>query len=166
MLRAAAPASAHIGSGFGIGLIIGGLGSLAAGLVLARRRKSSGPVALGDIAPLMPRNGAEMVHTGLLSVSAGVGEELYFRLLLPLLMIGLGAPPLFAFVAATAIFGLAHLYQGWVGVVATTVVGAVMTAIYLGSGALVLVIALHIGLDFFGLVIRPAFSRLVSPREA
>jgi membrane protease YdiL (CAAX protease family) len=63
-----------------------------------------------------------------------------------------------------AAFGLAHLYQGWVGVVATGFVGAVFTALYLWSGSLAVPIVLHVILDLLGLVVRPTAARLFARR--
>jgi len=163
-IHAALPS--HLGTEFGIGLAFGAGISLVAGLIAARRGGRGGVIQLGDIGPLMPRNGQEMVHTGLLSLAAGLGEELFFRLLLPLLLVQLGAPPLPAFVLATVIFGLAHLYQGWIGILATTAVGAALAALYLATGALWVAMAAHAAVDLFGLVIRPALTRLASPRSA
>jgi len=64
------------------------------------------------------------------------------------------------------VFGLAHLYQGWVGILATAVIGAALAALYLGSGALWLAMAVHAAFDLFGLVIRPGLTRLASARSA
>jgi membrane protease YdiL (CAAX protease family) len=58
------------------------------------------------------------------------------------------------------VFGLAHAYQGWVGVLATTVVGAVFAGLYLSTGELWIVMAAHVVLDLLGLVVRPTLARL------
>jgi membrane protease YdiL (CAAX protease family) len=163
-IRAALPS--HVGTEFAIGLAAGAGISLVAGVIAARRGARGGVIQLGDIGPLMPRNGEEMVHTGLLSLAAGVGEELFFRLLLPLLLVQLGAPPLPAFILATVVFGLAHLYQGWVGVLATTAVGTALAVLYLATGTLWVAMAAHAAVDLFGLVVRPGLTRLTSARSA
>src|SRR5581483_523580 len=56
--------------------------------VRAARRTGAPPktLMLGDVEPLMPRNGAETFWTAMLSINAGIGEELFFRLTLPLLI--------------------------------------------------------------------------------
>ncbi|MGA2951589.1 MAG: CPBP family intramembrane glutamic endopeptidase [Caulobacteraceae bacterium] len=163
-IRAGLPS--HIRTEFAVGIAIGAGVSLIVGLIAARRGGRGGVIQLGDIGPLIPRNGAEMTLAGLLSLAAGLGEELFFRLLLPLLLVQLGAPPLPAFILATVVFGLAHLYQGWVGILATAVIGAALAALYLGSGALWLAMAVHAAFDLFGLVIRPGLTRLASARSA
>jgi uncharacterized protein len=130
------------------------------GVLIAKRLKTS-HATLGDIEPLMPRNGAETGWAALLSINAGLSEECFFRLVLPLLLIGVLHNPLLAFISATILFGLVHIYQGVVGVVLTTLVGAVLAGLYLWTGSLLITIAAHAGLDLFGLVLRPTFMRLL-----
>jgi uncharacterized protein len=130
------------------------------GVLLAKKLKTSHAV-LGDIEPLMPRNAAETGWAALLSLNAGLSEECFFRLLLPLLLAGALHNPLLAFVIATILFGLVHLYQGVAGVVMTTLAGAVFAGLYLWTGSLLVTMAAHAGLDLFGLVVRPTFMRLL-----
>jgi membrane protease YdiL (CAAX protease family) len=145
--------------GFAIAVVAG----TVLGTILARRsggvRKAT---TLGDIEPLMPRNGAETFWTGLLSINAGVGEELFFRLTLPLLIALVTGNAALAFVVAALVFGLAHVYQGWVGVLATTVLGLVFTGLYLASGGLAVPIALHAAIDLMALVVRPTLARMAA----
>ncbi len=130
------------------------------GVLIAKRLKTSHAM-LGDIEPLMPRNAAETGWAALLSLNAGLSEECFFRLLLPLLLIGVLHNPLLAFISATILFGLMHIYQGVIGVVMTTLVGVVLAGLYLWTGSLWMTIAAHAGLDLFGLVVRPTFMRLL-----
>jgi uncharacterized protein len=44
-------------------------------------------------------------------------------------------------------FGLAHAYQGRVGIVTTGVLGGVMAAVYLDTGSLLLPVVLHTLID-------------------
>jgi len=156
-LRAALPLSAiepEALGGFVGGLAIGGV----ALVVIAQRRGRSG-VQLGDFAALMPRNGPETLWALALSLNAGVSEELFFRLLLPLLIVLVAGKALIAFAAASVVFGLAHLYQGWLGILATGLVGAVFAALYLWSGNLVVPMAVHAAIDVLSLVVRPTLAR-------
>jgi membrane protease YdiL (CAAX protease family) len=50
---------------------------------------------------------------------------------------------------------LSHAYQGPIGVLATGVMGALLTAAYLLTGSLVFVIVIHVATDVIGLVLRP-----------
>jgi membrane protease YdiL (CAAX protease family) len=144
------------------------LGAMAMGTglgALAARRLGRTPrsVALGDIEALLPRNRAESFHVALLSANAGLSEELFFRLLLPLLLTLITGNAAFAFLVAALAFGLVHAYQGWAGVAATTVLGLALTALYLATGSLLLAIAVHAVLDLFGLLVRPLIASAPRP---
>lgn len=143
-----------------IGAVIGGAvaGAVLGGL-LSRRRKKPQPKALGDIEPLFPRNRQEARWTALLGANAGVGEELFFRLMLPLLIALVSGSAIFAFASAGLIFGLVHFSQGWIGILATTIVGFVFAALYLATGALWLAILLHALMNLNSLWLRPLLMR-------
>ncbi|HEY0105750.1 MAG TPA: CPBP family intramembrane glutamic endopeptidase [Rhizomicrobium sp.] len=134
---------------------------LTAWLILRRRAKSGagGPIALGDIQPLLPRNGAERLCAVFLALNAGLSEELFFRLALPLLLALVFGNAVAAFAVAAVVFGIVHLYQGWIGVLATTVLGAVFTMVYLGTGSIWLAAALHALIDINGLIVMPLLTR-------
>lgn len=118
--------------------------------------KPARPVPGLDITPMLARNRAELLRVIPLAVNAGISEEVFFRLYLPLLITMCGAPPVFAFIAATLIFGLLHRYQGWLGVIVTTVLGAVFALLYLGALTLLAPIAFHLLINLNSLVLRPA----------
>ncbi|MGI8622377.1 MAG: CPBP family intramembrane glutamic endopeptidase, partial [Solirubrobacteraceae bacterium] len=121
--------------------------------VVVRARGISVPVA-GDFALLLPVTPAERRLAGLVAIGAGVSEEVLVRGLLIALGVGvLGLSPLVAAAAATALFGLVHLYQGWIGVLGTTVLGAIFGGIYLATGSLLLPIVLHVAVDIRGLLL-------------
>ncbi|HEY0760500.1 MAG TPA: CPBP family intramembrane glutamic endopeptidase [Acidisarcina sp.] len=159
MLRQRLPRAQMPSPGFLFGFAGALLAGLAGGLVFAKVIKR-GSVAARDILPLMPRNGPETAHTAILSINAGLGEELFFRLLLPLLLTLVFGHPAVGFVLATLIFGGMHRYQGIVGVLVTTILGAGFAVIYLWTRSLWIVVAGHALLDLFGLVVRPSLGRL------
>jgi len=164
-LGAVMPTTGLLDKSFLIGIAVGAMViGILLGILMAKKLKTS-HATLGDIEPLMPRNAAETGWTALLSLNAGLSEECFFRLLLPLLLTGLLHNPLWAFAIATILFGLVHFYQGVVGVVMTALVGAVMAGLYLWTGDLWIAIAAHAGLDLFGLVVRPTFMRLLHRPE-
>jgi len=145
------------------GLITGTLFGLVGGLILVsalallRPPKEGEEVrVVGDIGALLPRNRAELPYGALLSANAGITEELFFRLYLPLLIVLAGGGAVLAFVAAALVFGLMHLYQGAAGVIGTSVMGLVFVLIYLVTGSLLLPILLHVLIDLNGLVLQPA----------
>ena len=152
----------HLGEHFG-GFLIGvGLGVVGAGIVIAvafrlfRKKKQPAKLyTLGDIAPLLPRNNAERVWALLISLNAGWCEELFFRLFLPLLITLATGNAVIGFGAAVIVFGLVHFYQGFSGILATTVLGALLTAIYLVTGNIWIAAGVHALVDINGLIVQP-----------
>ncbi len=156
-----APSVGDVG-GFIGGMVGGAAIAVIAGVVLGMRRKRRvQPRLLGDVEALLPRNPAELAYAAALSVNAGISEELLFRLALPLLFVLVTGNAWLAFAAAAIVFGLAHLYQGAVGVTATTIIGVLLTLVYLATGSLWLAVLLHIVIDLVGLVLRPVMSGAV-----
>jgi membrane protease YdiL (CAAX protease family) len=144
-------------AGFGAALLTG----LIAGAVAVKLRFGRfKPCVAADIEPLMPRNGPEIAHAALLAVNAGLSEELFFRLLIPLLLTLLLGNAAAGFVIATTVFGAIHVYQGLVGVATTTILGGLLAGLYLWTGNLWIAVAMHALLDVLGLVVRPSIARL------
>ncbi|WP_312491137.1 CPBP family intramembrane glutamic endopeptidase [Sphingomonas sp.] len=138
------------------GMLVGGaIGGLAVGAVLARVRKRK---PLGNISALLPRDRREVKYAAGLSIMAGVTEEAFFRLYLPLLVAMATGQAAIGFIASLILFGAMHRYQGWVGVVATTALGAVMTGLYLMTGSLWVVMLVHVLVDLNGLVVTPVLG--------
>ena len=156
--------------GMAAGLTLGV--GLAAFIQWRRMRHLLTPV-VGDIEPLMPRNGRERLLMIPLSLNAGFSEEMFFRLALPLLIAHVTGSAVVGVVAATAAFGLAHSYQGWKGVVGTGLLGGLLMLQYLAHGSLLRVMAIHAAIDLVSLILRPmiadrlaARSRRLSPELA
>lgn len=148
-----------LGEGIAIGLIAGSL--IGAGWTLVRRRKGKPPAMLGDFSTLLPRERSEGWLAAASAISAGITEELYFRLLLPLAIAGVTGSALAGFVVATILFALAHRYQRWLGVVATGLVGVLFAYLYLQSGVLWVAMAVHAAVDLNGMVVRPALAGML-----
>ncbi|MDG2533290.1 CPBP family intramembrane metalloprotease [Sphingomonas sp. HITSZ_GF] len=148
-------------------VVAGGvLGAILALLVRRRRKPARTAVPGLDITPMVPRNRAELLRVIPLAVNAGISEEVFFRLYLPLLVVLCGAPPAFAFIAVTLIFGLLHRFQGWLGVLVTAVTGATFALLYLGTATLLAPIAFHLLINLNSLVLRPAVAlRFPSPAD-
>lgn len=85
------------------------------------------------------------------SVFAGVFEEIAYRGYL-MAYLGHWLDPWWVLAVSSLVFGLAHLYQGRVGVVMTTLMGAVFGYFYLETGSLLLPILLHIAVDVSAMV--------------
>ncbi len=158
-LRASLPDFAGSSPAFILGTIGGGAaGGLAIGAVLAVRRVRGFRKPIGNVGSLLPRNRPEIAHAAAMAIAAGVTEELAFRLFLPLLIALVTGNAFIAFGVATAAFGAMHLYQGWAGVIATTIVGGLMAAVYLMTGSLWLAMVLHALIDLNALVLRPMLT--------
>lgn len=157
-LAPVAAVRAWLSGGIGIALIIATLTAIAILTVVGVRsaRKDGGVIVVGDIAALLPRNRPELGWGAALSVNAGVSEELLFRLAVPALLVIITGEPLSAFGLAALVFGLLHAYQGPVGVAVTTLIGLAFTVVYVLSGSILLVMALHALFDLRTLVIIPA----------
>ncbi len=140
--------------------MIGGsaLGGLIIGAVLATRGNWRILKTIGNVGSLLPRNRPEIAHAAAMSIAAGISEELAFRLFLPLLVALVSGSAFVAFGVAVAAFGAMHLYQGRAGVIATTLVGALMAAVYLMTGELWLAMVLHALIDLNSLVLRPMLT--------
>lgn len=161
-LQSFLPKSQLPGPGFMVGFSCALLAGLIAGALLTKARARKTPrLVLGDIEPLMPRNGPETAWAAVLSLNAGLSEELFFRLLLPLLLTGLLGNAILAFSLAAIVFGMVHFYQGPVGIFATTIPGLALTVLYLWTGNLWIAVGAHACLDLLGLVVRPTIARLM-----
>jgi uncharacterized protein len=106
-------------------------------------------VQLRPVAALLPRTPAERRTFALLALTAGICEEALYRgfglAALRWVSPGAGHGTLIALTAAA--FGLAHLYQGPVGVALTGLAGAYFAWIAIATGSLVPVMVLHALLD-------------------
>lgn len=163
-------AKSDFDSGVVLGVLVVVLVSLAIGVLVRRfaARRSGNATntaqpdsppsfSAGDIEAIIPRNPKEALWVSVLSVNAGLSEELFFRLALPLLLVMATGNAALSVAVAALIFGAVHFYQGWSGVVATTIVGAFFTTIYLLSGSIWLAVLLHALMDIFGLLSRALF---------
>lgn len=149
-----------------LGMFIGfTLATLVAIAIWVHRVRSFRTPVPAAIAPLIPRNGRERLAALVLSLNAGYAEELFFRLALPLLLASVTGSAALGIAIAIAIFGLIHWYQGWKGIVATALVGALLTLIYLQSGSLLRVMVTHAIIDVVGLVVRPMIAERVARRD-
>lgn len=143
-------------SGAAAAFTLAGLLGLAATVVVfgVVRRRLHGAAPVNPAAPeavlaLLPRTFPERRAFAVLSVTAGVCEEVLYRGLL--VAVGTALVPrlgALAAVAASAVaFGVAHLYQGVWGILGTGILGGCLAVLYLGSGSLLLPVCYHALLD-------------------
>jgi membrane protease YdiL (CAAX protease family) len=143
-----------LGAGLSGGILIG---TLAVSVMPLIMRKFGGktPKLTGDIAALIPRNRAEIRWGAVISVNAGIIEEIFFRLLMPFAWFALTGNVITALLISVVLFGFVHAYQGVVGVLATMAVGAVLTMVYLATQQIWVAILLHALIDLRVLVFLP-----------
>lgn len=137
-----------------IGLVLGFVVLTIVGIRAARKEQEV--LLVGDIKSMLPRNRQELRLGALLSINAGVVEELVFRLALPAAVFGATGSAAAALIGSVLLFGALHLYQGVAGVIGTAVVGAVMMLLYVVTGSIVVPIVLHAVFDLRSLVLIPA----------
>jgi len=103
------------------------------------RRSMSGPLHM------LPRTRKERGLWILLSLTAGICEEVFYRGFLPayLMYIFPGVPFLLAIVIAAVLFGMGHIYQKLIGVLGTGVMGLLFGFLYFFTGSLFLPMIVH-----------------------
>lgn len=101
---------------------------------------------LEAVRPLLPHTSDELVHFSLVSITAGLCEELLFRGFVLGYLAALIPYPA-AIVISAALFGMAHAYQGNRGILQTGLVGLGLALLLALSGSLWLPMALHAAVD-------------------
>lgn len=152
--------------GFAIGVALGL--TILIGFQAWRLRKAMKPAATeaaAGIEAIFPRNGRERLAVLPLCLNAGFSEELLFRLALPLLIAEVTGSALIGVIGATVLFGLAHAYQGWVGVVMTTLVGGVFMLLFVQGKTLLELMILHAAIDVVALIVRPKVAQWLAGKS-
>lgn len=147
-----------LSGGVGIGVGVGAAVVVAALLIVpvfALRRQATEVPAVGDIGALLPRTRGELKYGAGLSINAGVVEELLFRLGIPALLFGILGNGALAFLLASVLFGLLHIYQKFWGVLGATILGLVFSLVYLLTGSIWVVIITHALVDLRSLILLP-----------
>ncbi len=163
-LRAWLPARAIQGWPLLVGAALGTVIGLALAWCAGRRGRRV--FSIGAIDSVLAHSCAEVPYGVALAAMAGIAEELFHRLLMPLLGAAVTGSALVGAGGALLLFAALHRYQGWRGMAAIAVVGALLQALYLDLGSLWLVMLLHIGIDLNGLVLRPLVARRAWDRRA
>jgi membrane protease YdiL (CAAX protease family) len=98
---------------------------------------------------LMPVTKSQMlIFTLILSVSAGICEELIFRAYLySLLDTYMGITG--AIILSSIVFGFWHIYLGWQEALRTSIMGGIFCGIYIFTGNIIIPIILHIFIDIY-----------------
>ncbi len=103
---------------------------------------------IGWLSFLTPHTDAEARRFDLVSLTAGVCEEIVFRgFLTAYFMALLGLPFWGAAILSSIGFGLAHMYQGPRGILKTGTVGGMLALLYGSTGSLWAPILVHTAMD-------------------
>jgi membrane protease YdiL (CAAX protease family) len=145
------------GSQRGWQLVIGAAAVAAAAVFLEiqRRRVTKDPALqvefrkkVENALPILPTDAKELFLFHLVSVTAGVCEELLYRgFLVWYIAEGLGLGLVVGVALSSLLFGLAHLYQGRKGIVQTGIVGLIFALLYVATGSLWAPMLLHALVD-------------------
>ena len=154
----------HVPASFLGGLAVGVFSVVVFGMLMARRRKHgseprSEPRAAtkAKVMHMLPRRADERRAFAILSITAGITEEIVWRGLgLALLVALFPHAPLIVYIAILAgAFGWAHLYQGIPGIIVTAVLGGLLTTLYIATGSLLLPMVVHALIDLVAITRAP-----------
>lgn len=159
LLAPAAPVSwSWLGAaGWAATAVLGGL-LLVQAVALGRDEGALAPARrqMEPMAAFLPHTRRELRGFRVLSVTAGVGEEVVFRgfsmawlaaLASSVAGLGPGAALGTAMLGSSVLFGLAHAYQGTAGIVKTGAVGLILAAVAVATGGLLAPVLLHVVVD-------------------
>ena len=165
--RDAGEASWLPGSGFIIGFMGAALVALFLPIVLMRRSETTRAriaKSLEKLNFILPKTAEERRWFVLVAITAGVCEEVLYRgfLIHYFRELPVSNGLIGALVLSSCVFGFAHLYQGAVGIVQTTILGAIFGLIFIVTGSLLLPMILHALIDLRILLILKADGRSLS----
>jgi len=136
--------------GYGLTMIVIGYLLFESRMVAgSAEKREEARKALAPVAAVMPHTRREKHRFGVVAVTAGICEELLYRgFLFAYLATWLpGSPTWLIIVIGGLFFGVAHLYQGGLGIVKTGVVGLVLGGLYWLTGSLWAPMLLHAVID-------------------
>ncbi|UOB76819.1 CPBP family intramembrane metalloprotease [Bacillus sp. ZJS3] len=109
---------------------------------------------MSDASEMLPNNYRETILWVFICITAGVTEELLFRSFMMnyLSQIFPALSIIWVPVISSIIFGLAHFYQGWKGIVGTTILGFMLGRVYVATGSIYPSIIIHMVIDLLVLV--------------
>jgi len=100
---------------------------------------------------IMPRSQVETWVYIALACTAGISEEFLYRgfvfMAFTRMIVNYGPPSILAAILSSALFSLAHVYQGRRGIITTCVVGMIFALVRIWTGSLIPAINAHIGID-------------------
>ena len=112
---------------------------------------------IGHLRAILPATAAERKLFVGVAFTAGICEEVVFRWfgITYVRWLAPGSSDLLVIVAIGAVFGLAHFYQGKIGVLITGGAGALFTWLTLTTGSLIPAMIIHVLIDLRIVALRP-----------
>ena len=159
-LRPADPGPFSVVLPAAVGGVVGGMLLNVALARLLPARRSQLLRQMDSFQGLVPATGRERLWYAASAVTAGICEEVLFRgFLLYFLPVLVPALPSGVIIGLSAIiFGVAHLYQGWKGVLQTGLLGLALALLYRYTGSLYGPMLLHAAMDLNLLLLTWAVS--------
>lgn len=159
--------------GWGVGGVVAGM--VIAGIAVDRQRRaalmdddalSRLRLRMARLELMLPHTRDELALFYKLSITAGICEELLYRGYL-IWYLSHWIPFYPAALLASLLFGIGHVYQGWRGVITTSLVGAFLAAVYVISGSLYAGMIMHALMDAHsGHLMQAAYERENAPAES
>lgn len=144
------PTSAHVAYGWGLAALVAGFfiyqNAMVASSDAAKAQLQEAMAERKIISDFMPQADEERALFNLVSVTAGITEEIIFRGYL-IWVFSLFVPIWLAGLAALVVFTFLHLYQGAKQLPTVFAMGALLTLIFILSGSIWPAIAVHILVD-------------------
>jgi membrane protease YdiL (CAAX protease family) len=106
---------------------------------------------------ILPQSRLELVPFLMLAVTAGICEEFLYRGFAMAAFARAGLPAWSAVLVSSALFGLAHLYQGSGGFLSTMILGALFGGMRIAYDSLVPVVLWHVAVDVVAGVAGPRY---------
>jgi membrane protease YdiL (CAAX protease family) len=112
---------------------------------------------IGDLRGLLPQSPGDRAWFTVAGVCAGVCEEMLYRgfLLYYLHVFPWHLDMATSIAAACLVYGIAHLYQGWSGVLQNVLMALGLSVLFLSTRSLLLPIALHVLISFRIFLVMP-----------
>ena len=104
-------------------------------------------VAKTNFSFMFPSTKIERIYFAVLSVSAGVCEEIIFRSFLIAYSYAFGMNVFWALAASSLLFGINHGYQGFSGIIKTAIGGCVFGLLFFTTGSIWIAMLLHAAID-------------------
>jgi len=151
--------------GLGAWLLAGAFLSVL-GLRTKRALPKLSPARMERIRIILPDEASQMPYWVGISAMAGITEECAYRgLAFRFLMGNRGSVPL-ALTLCIVSFAVAHMAQGWRGVLGTSIVAAIMHATVFLTGSLYLAIVVHAVYDLMvGIIAMPILNKIARTGE-